>query len=71
MPDQTDAEKIQDKIARSAQAGIASSSNDAGSVTAMSIDDQIKAANYLAGKNASVTKGFGVRFAKIIPPGAG
>lgn len=71
MPDQTDAEKIQASIAKSAEAGLASASNDAGSVTRMSIDDQIKAANYLAGKNASVTKGFGVRFAKIIPPGAG
>lgn len=71
MPVQTDVEKIQESISRSAQSGIASSSNDSGAVSAMSITDQIKAANYLAGKNASVSNGFGIRFAKIIPPGAG
>jgi hypothetical protein len=69
----TEAELIQTAIATSAKSGIASASNDSGSVTKLSIDDQIKAANYLAGVSASAKpgNGFGLRFSKIIPPGAG
>lgn len=69
----TPAELIQATIATNAISGIASASNDAGSVTKLSIDEQIKAANYLAGVQAASRPkaGFGLRFSKIIPPGAG
>jgi hypothetical protein len=67
----TDAELIQDAISVSATAGIASASNDSGSVTKMSVSDQIMAANYLAAKNAGGKPHFGLRFTKCIPPGGG
>jgi hypothetical protein len=69
----TEAELIQNAIATSAKAGIQSASNDSGSVTKLSIDDQIKAVNHLAGQTAANKpgNGFGLRFSKIIPPGAG
>lgn len=67
----TPSELIQTAIATNAQSGIASASNDSGSVTKMSIDEQIKAANYLAGATAGVKGNLGLRFSKIIPPGAG
>jgi len=67
----TPAEQIQSAIATSATAGIASASNDSGSVQKMSIDDQIKAANYLAGKSAASKPHHGLRFTKCIPPGGG
>lgn len=41
------------------------------SVEQQSIDDLIKADEYLAAKQAAAKPHFGVRFAKIIPPGAG
>lgn len=67
----TEAELIQTAIATSAQAGLASASNDSGSVTKMSISDQILAANYLSAKNAGSKQHFGLRFTKCIPPGGG
>lgn len=67
----TPAELIQDAIAVSATAGVASASNDSGSVTKMSVSDQILAANYLAAKNAGSKSHFGLRFTKCIPPGGG
>jgi hypothetical protein len=35
------------------------------------VDQQIKADEYLAAKRAAAKAHFGVRFTKIIPPGAG
>lgn len=67
----TRSELIQTAIATNAQSGIASASNDSGSVTKLSIDEQIKAANYLAGVNAGSKSHFGLRFTKCIPPGGG
>lgn len=41
------------------------------SVEQQSIDDQIKADEYLAAKQAAAKSHLGLRFTKIIPPGAG
>jgi len=69
----TEAEQVKAKIASSAVAGVQSASNDSGAVTSMTITDQIKAAQFLSGQSAASKpgNGFGLRFAKIIPSGAG
>ena len=41
------------------------------SVEQQSVDEQIKADQYLAAKQAATKKSMGLRFAKILPPGAG
>ena len=41
------------------------------SVDQQAIEDQIKADQYLAAKRAAAKPQFGLRFSKIIPPGAG
>jgi hypothetical protein len=41
------------------------------SVEQQSVDEQIKADQYLAAKQAATKKCLGLRFAKILPPGAG
>ena len=41
------------------------------SVEQQSVDDQIKADQYLAAKQAATKSHLGLRFTKIIPPGAG
>jgi len=41
------------------------------SVEQQSVDDQIKADQYLAAKKAAKKSHLGLRFTKIIPPGAG
>jgi hypothetical protein len=41
------------------------------SVEQQSIDEQIQADQYLAAKQAAAKPHFGLRFTKIIPPGAG
>ena len=41
------------------------------SVERQSIDDQIQADQYLSAKQAAAKPHFGLRFSKIIPPGAG
>ena len=41
------------------------------SVEQQSIDEQIKADQYLAAKQAAAKPQFGLRFTKIVPPGAG
>lgn len=64
-------DQIKTSIATAAVSAIQSASNDSGSVNRMSIDDQIKAANYLAAQRAGGKSHFGLRFAKLIPPGAG
>lgn len=67
----TESERVKAAILKNAEDGIQSHSNDAGATTGLSVSEQIKAANYLAGVQASYNKTFGLRFSKIIPPGAG
>ena len=62
---------IQQAIEEAAIDGIQSSSIDGMSATAMSIDDQIKAAKYLAGQQAAGQPHQGLRFIKLVPPGGG
>ena len=66
-----DLEAIQDSIASQAAAGIATATSDGVTVTRMPIDDQIKAANYIAGKTAADKPHFGLRMVKLVPPGGG
>ena len=42
---------------------------DQGSVEQHPLKDQIEADRYLASKKAARSKGFGVRFGKLVPPG--
>jgi hypothetical protein len=42
---------------------------DQGSVEQHSLKEQIEADRYLASKQAARSKGFGVRFGKLVPPG--
>lgn len=42
---------------------------DQGSVEQHSLKEQIEADRYLASKKAARSKGFGVRFGKLVPPG--
>lgn len=65
-----DADDIADAIAENAT-GPKSMSVDGQSVTQHSIDDQIKAANHVAGQTAASKPHFGLRFTKLIPPGGG
>ena len=66
MADLTD---IQDAIAENAT-GPKSVTNGETTVTEHSIDDQIKAANHLANKAGMNNPSRGLRFTKLIPPGA-
>jgi hypothetical protein len=66
-----DSELIQASIVANAQAGIASSSNDGGSMTMVSITEQIKAAQFVASQRAASKPHFGLRMTKLIPPGGG
>jgi hypothetical protein len=45
-------------------------SGDQGSVEQHSLKDQIEFARYLAGKTATRSRTLGIRFSKLIPPGA-
>jgi hypothetical protein len=67
----TNSELIQAAILTNAQDGIASSSNDSGSMTKVSITEQIKAAQFVASQNAASKSHFGMRLTKCIPPGGG
>ena len=42
---------------------------DQGSVEQHSLKEQIEVDRYLASKKAARSKGFGVRFGKLVPPG--
>jgi hypothetical protein len=64
-------EDINATIAQTAADGIANAQIAGQSTTVLSIDEQIKAANHLAGQPAAAKSGFGLRFAKLIPPGCG
>lgn len=66
MPD-----TIASQIEADAIAGVQRVAVDGQSVDAMSIDDRIKAARYLAQRQASAQNHQGLRFTKLIPPGGG
>lgn len=63
--------ELEDTILENAQ-GPAAASGDSGSVTQHSLQDQIAADRYLASKAAaaSSTGNRGLRFNRIVPPGA-
>ncbi len=67
MPDASD---IADTIAQTGADGIANVTINGQSTTVLSIDEQIKAANYTAAQAAS-TRSFGLRFTQLVPPGCG
>ncbi len=48
----------------------AKATGDSGSVEQHPLKDQIEADRYLAAKKAAKTRRSGLRFAKLIPPGA-
>ena len=66
MPD-----SIEERIEERATEGISSASDETGSVKHDSIDDLIKAGQYVAGKKAAKKPHFGLRRTKLIPPGGG
>lgn len=57
------------KIRENAE-GPAKASGDAGSVEQHKLTDQIEADRYLASKEAAKSKVRGLRFNKLVPPGA-
>lgn len=65
------ADTIADRIEADAIAAVQRVSVDGTSVDAMSIDDRIKAAKYLAQQQAQSKNHLGLRFVKLIPPGGG
>ena len=65
----TMSDDLEDNIRNNAKAP-ARASNDSGSVEQHNLKDQIEADKYLASKRATQTKNRGLRFNKIVPPGA-
>lgn len=65
MPDETIADAIKENAA-----GPAKASGDSISVEQHSIQDQIAADRYLASKRAANRPHRGLRFSRIVPPGA-
>ena len=63
------ADELNDTIRQNAQ-GPATASGDAGSVEQHKLSEQIEADKYLASKEAAKSKRRGLRFNKIVPPGA-
>jgi hypothetical protein len=63
------AETLENTITQNAQSP-AKVSGDAGSVEQHPLSDQIAADKYLASKNASQTKGLGIKLFKLSPGGA-
>ena len=63
------AEELEDAIKDNA-AGPAKASGDSGSMEQHRLPDQIAADKYLASKAAMRKRNFGMRRAKIVPPGA-
>jgi len=59
-----------DETIRQNAAGPAKVAGDAGSVEQHSLADQIAADRYLASKNAAKKPSRGLRFNKLVPPGA-
>lgn len=66
-----DADDITDTIAQTGADGIASTTIGGQSTTVLSVDEQIKAANYVAAQAASGTRKFGLRLVQLVPPGCG
>jgi len=65
------AETIASNIERDAIDGVQSVSVDGTNVGAMSIDDRIKAARFVAAQQAAARNHLGLRFVKLVPPGGG
>jgi len=63
------ADTLEDKIRENAS-GPAKASGDAGSVEQHKLSEQIEADRFLASKQAAKTKNRGLRFNKLVPPGA-
>ena len=63
------AETLDDQIRQNAS-GPAKASGDAGSVEQHRLADQIAVAKHLASKDAVNKKSRGLRFNKLVPPGA-
>jgi hypothetical protein len=63
------ADELDDTIRQNAQ-GPAKATGDAGSVEQHPLPDQIEADRYLASKDAAASKKRGLRFNKLVPPGA-
>ncbi len=64
------AETIEDSIRENA-AGPAKAAGDAGSVEQHKLSEQIAADKHLASKDAVGKANRGLRFSKLVPPGAG
>ena len=64
------ADELSDAIRENAS-GPAKASGDAGSVEQHKLTDQIAADKHLASKSAADSKHRGLRFNKLVPPGAG
>ena len=62
-------DNLQETIRENAKAP-AKASGDAGSVEQNKLADQIEADRYLASKAAMHTKNRGLRFNRVVPPGA-
>jgi hypothetical protein len=62
-------EDIDNAIRESAQ-GPAKATGDAGSVEQHKLTDQIEASRFLGAKEAAAAKNRGLRFSKLVPPGA-
>ncbi|MCX7428036.1 MAG: hypothetical protein NTW96_20710 [Planctomycetia bacterium] len=63
------ADSLDDTILDNAQ-GPAKAAGDAGSVEQHKLTEQIEADRYLASKAAAKSKSRGLRFNKLVPPGA-
>ncbi len=63
------ADDLDETIEQNAK-GPAKASGDAGSVEQHPLPDQIEADRYLASKEAAKSKKRGLRFNKLVPPGA-
>ena len=63
------ADDLDDTIRENAE-GPAKVTGDVGSVEQHSLGDQIEADRYLNSKQAARKKGSGLRFSKLVPPGA-
>ena len=59
-----------DQTIRDNAAGPAKASGDSGSMEQHKLPDQIAADRYLSSKDAAKSKTRGLRFTKLVPPGA-
>ncbi len=65
------AETIQSSLEQAAIDGVQSATVDGQSATQMSIDDRIKAANFIASQTAKSKNHLGLTFRKMEPGGCG